>query len=72
MMTAMEFQPPYFPPPFATTAGGGGGQDAFVTADPYQQYAVRKGGLKVLLVVPSCQFTFVQLTNIRRIQPQSF
>jgi hypothetical protein len=38
MMTAMEFQPPYFPPPFATTAGGG--QDSFVTADPYQQYAV--------------------------------
>ncbi len=42
MMTAMEFQPPYFPPPFPPGAAQNTvGQDPF-SADPYQQYAVRK------------------------------
>ena len=43
MMTAMEFQSPYFPPPFSGSGVQANSQDFIshnISNDPYQQYAV--------------------------------
>ena len=43
MMTAMEFQSPYFPPPFSGSGVQPNSQDFIshnISNDPYQQYAV--------------------------------